>query len=561
MLRAFWTWDPVSSGTFRAFDEPFAYKNNKWFFDKSVWQKMLRTMSGCGFNAIVLANTHPFPFMVDLAKYPEAKVIDDATLGEYQRMHHWIFETALDYDIAPYILFFSIYYPSALLEARGIRPEDTFAPTDFALEYTHHCVRTLLETYTELSGIFADASENITGGREQFLQQAVVDALDVMRPDAALYLRGWHGDPSGFVTQIKRRANRPINYSVKYTYEHLVDSSPDPAFAQWVEAAGGPSVAAEFWISNFEPWTSFSFDTVEGILANLEELGCGGFSLHPLSVYEWPHTSDTLFKHQWQRDLVWYNVWGGNSVSQLLRAGQPKWLLRNQRLLPGFEAGSRIMELLALYFAGDKQNQWHPQFCSIRDYDGGQPHLLSIEDMLHLDELPVFWGRNWWEEITGDKVVHLAEYLRSGTPDDAYGPDEFIEELADLSEQAASAGEKGMRSASGERELPSLSRDAFCMGRLGGFYVERFRAALAHGRGDNIEAIEHLARGLGLFLEIRGVDSSHRGPFRVITGRSALVGDWTDVVKALEAELADATNGEFKRGAAYPLHRLASSSA
>lgn len=111
MLRAFWTWDPISTGTYRAFDEPYAYEHNKWFFDKSVWQKMFRAMSGCGLDAMILANTHPFPFMIDMSAYPDAKVVDDAAAGDYQEMHHWIFETAFDYGIAPYLLFFSIYYP------------------------------------------------------------------------------------------------------------------------------------------------------------------------------------------------------------------------------------------------------------------------------------------------------------------------------------------------------------------------------------------------------------------------------------------------------------------
>ena len=79
MLRALWTRDPVSSGTNNAFDEPYAYQNNKWFFDKIVWQKMFRTLSGCDFNALVLANTHPFPFILDLTDYPDARVIDGST--------------------------------------------------------------------------------------------------------------------------------------------------------------------------------------------------------------------------------------------------------------------------------------------------------------------------------------------------------------------------------------------------------------------------------------------------------------------------------------------------
>jgi hypothetical protein len=553
MMRAFWTWDPVSCTSYRAFDEPYAYRNNKWFFDKSVWQKMLRAMSGCGFDAVVLANTHPFPFMVDLEKFPEARVVDEAAFTEYQQMHHWIVETALDYDIAPYVLFFSIYMPDGLLKSRGIDPAAAAIPTDFSLEYTHYCVRRLLDEYPDIAGVFADASESMTEKREEFLQHAVVDALDAVRPDASLYLRGWGAEPEQLVSGVKRRGGRPIYYSVKYTYEHLVDPNPDPMFAKWVDAAGAENVAAEFWISNFEPWTSYSHETVDGILANLEEMNCRGFSLQPLSLYDWPKSSDTYFKYQFQRDLVWYSIWGGGGTGDLLRRGQPKWLVRNHRLLPGFEAGSRILELLALYFGGDKQNQWHPQFCSVRDSSGA--HLFSIEDMLHVDESPEFCGRDWWQEVTGDQVVHVAEHVKSGTPRDAYGPDELIEELADLAEQAAGAGDKGMRSASGERELPSFARDAFCMGRLGEFYVERLRAALAHARGDDPEALDHMARAIGIFKEIRSVDSSHRGPFRVITGRCAIVGDWTGTVKALEAEYADASAGDFKRGSEYLVHK------
>ncbi|MCX8053468.1 MAG: hypothetical protein N3B12_06640 [Armatimonadetes bacterium] len=564
MLRAFWTWLPFASGTYRAFDEPFAYAHNRWFFDKSIWQRMFRTMNSCGFNAVVFANTHPFPFMVDLPAYPDARVISEEDLRGYQQMCHWIFETAIEYDMAPFLLFFSIYFPVPMLESRGIDPAEASKPTDLAFEYTHYCVRELLATYPELAGVFADASEAVYqptdlpgySSRTRFLQQAVVDSVDAVRPDAALYLRGWCGSAKDFVSGIKRRAGRPLVFSVKYTYEHLVDPNPDPVFREWVEFAGAPNVAAELWISNFEPWTSFSYDTAEGILDNLKDLGCVGFSIHPLSLYEWPRTSDTGFRYQFQRDLVWYSVWGGAGFDRLLNQGQPKWLLRNQKLIHGFQAASRIMELLALYFAGDKQNQWHPQFCSIRDYDGAPPHLFSIEDMLHLDDQPVFNGRDWWHEITGDKVVHLAEYVESGTPGDAYGPEELIEELTDLAEQAVSAGETGMRSASGEKELPSFARDAFCMGRLGEFYVERLRAALAHARGEDAEALEHMSRALGLYRDIRSVDRFHRAPFRVITGRCALICDWIDVIHALESEYEDASKGEFKLGINYPIGAL-----
>lgn len=551
MLRAFWTWDPVSAGTYRAFDEPYAFEHNRWFFDKSVWQKMFRSMSGCGFDAMVLANTHPFPFMVDMTPYPDAKVVDDAAAGEYQEMHHWVLETARDYEIAPYLLFHTIYYPAPMIKAQDIRPNDIAQPTDLAVEYTNYCVRTLLATYPELAGIMADVGRGLQADAATgFIQQAIVEAADAVRPDAPLYLRGWQGDPNELIRAVRRRAHHRIVYCASYTGGGIVDESPDAGFSAWVDAAGAENVSAEVATANLEPWTSFSYDTAEGIAANIEELGCDGFVLHPLSLYEWPHCSDAYFKYQWQRDLVWYSVWGGTNARQLIREGQPKWLVRNQKLLPGFQAGSRILELLALYFAGDKHGNWRPQFCSIGS------NLLSIQDMLNLHDMPEFSGLNWWTEVTGDTVVRLADYVKSGTAEDAYGPEELIEELTDLCEQAISAGEKGMRSASGEKELPSFARDVFCMGRLGEFYIERLRAGLSHARGDHEEAVEHMTRALGFYREICALDSSHRTfPLRLRAENGVWLMDWADTVKALEAELEDAANGAFKSGERYAIRR------
>lgn len=529
MQRAFWTWDPVWSGKHQAFDESVMYQQNKWFFDKSVWQKMFRAMAGCGFNSMILANTHPFPFMVDLPNYPGAAVIGEEELRDYQRMHHWIFETALDYELAPYLCFFSGYSPDRLAESKVSSSE----PTDLALEYTHHCVRELLSTYTDLAGIVVDAADINAQHRAGFVQQAVVDALEAVRPDAALYLR-LSDDNDPLASGLKRRGDRPLHYSVKYSGEYLVDANPDRVLTRLVEAVGAERVTAEIKASNFQPWTSFSFETAEGVMENITDLGCEGLSLAPLSRSMWPKSSDAYFKYQFQRDLVWYSVWGGSGVERLLGQGLPKWLLRNHRLIPGFQAGSRVLELLSLYFDPGKSGRWLPQFCSVVRDDAGTHSLLTIEDMLRATGDS---GEAWWTDVTGDRVVGLVEYLESGTPEDAYGPDELIEELTDLSEQALAAGEKGMRSASGEKELPSFARDAFCMGRLGEFYVERIKAALAHGRGDKAEALDHMSRALGLYREIKSVDGSHRTPHRTALGSDAVSLDFLDIVKALESEL------------------------
>lgn len=524
MLRAFWTYDPI----------PDRRDDDKWFFDKSVWQKMFRTMNTCQFNAMFFSAAEVLPCMIGLSVCPDDNLIDEAAADGYQQMYHWIFQNALDYDIAPYLVLNPLRVPS---DADPV-------------EYIRHCMAALLDTYTELSGIVLEgdaAPQNI-----KLIQQAVVDVLDAARPDAALIIRAGGVDADFITSSLTRRGNRKIGYCVKYTSDHLVDHNNDEAFARWVDAVDGENIIAEFGFANFEPWTCFSFDTITNILSNLTEAGCLGLAPLPLSPGQWPHVSDSFFKYQWQRDLIWYSAWGGMGIEQLKRQNRPKWLIRNFRLISGFEAASRIIELLTLYFAGDRTSAWRPQYCSVETERG--PHLMSLSDMLQPGGLSEYSGRDWWEEITGDPAIHLGEYILKGAPENTYGPEELIEELTDLAGLAVAAGEKGLRSASGEKELPSFSRDALCMGRLGEFYVERIRGALSHAREENAEAAEHVARALGLYRELVDIDSTHREPFAPAWRQTTICGSWEPILNVLEREYADVQKGVFKSGRDYPIN-------
>lgn len=510
MHRAFWTFAPATDG-----------RDDKWFFDKSVWQKMFRTMTGSGFNRLFFFNAHPYATMIDISAYPDEKIVDDDAAVDYRQMYHWILEAALDYDIAPYLAF----------DADG---------SD--LDFTRRCMRTLLDDYPMLRGLVICGLDGLSA--IDLAQRGMVDVLDSVRPDAALYLQS--GANSEDITRITRRGNRKIGYLVKYTHDHFVDENPDEQFTRWIDKVGADNVIAEFEFANFEPWTSFSFDTAGGALANLESL-----ALKPLSPNQWPQVSDTFFKYQWQRDLVWYSVWGGSSIEKLKKQGSPKWLARNPGLIIGFEAASRILEILSLYFAGDRTSAFRPQYSSLDSANG--PHLMSIADILRPEDISEYSGRDWWQEITGDPVVYLGEYIHRGSPENTYGPEELIEEVSDLSSLAVAAGEKGMRSASGEKELPGFARDAFCMGRLGEFYVERLRAALSHARCEDAEAAEHTARALGLYRELAAVDSTHRDKFTLHWRHSSAEGGWQSIIDALERECADVSKGDFKPGSEYPI--------
>lgn len=551
MRRLFWTWNPVASVEFRPFDEPHMLHHNEWLFDRQVWHDMFGRMADCGFDGMVFANTHPFPYMIEYDRFPQARMLGDSALRQYQDAYRWIFRTAGQYGIQVYLLFFSIHYPEPLLDYLGVYDKDAYRVDDFAIDYTRYCVEKTLETYPDLGGIMGDASENIHQHRGVFLRQAVVEPFERLAAGKSLILRGWWSDRNEFRREITDKSRIPVTLSVKYTWEHLVHSDPDPLFMEWVHDFGGPSVMAEFWISNFEPLTSYAYSTVEGILRNLRGLGCAGFSMHPLSMYEWPFTSDRCWKYQFDRDFSWYCAWG--ECPDALPATH-KSLIADDAVRQGLEAASNILILSALYFAGDRQNQWHPQFCSVRYPDGVR--LLTVHDMARLPELKCQWGKGTWEAFdsldwmtafTGRPTMHFHDYDPSNA--EAYGPDDFANDMDSLADRAWAIA--SVHLAANESSVQScLLRNAIACALIGRFWAERVRAATAHVLGDRFLALDHMRKALDWCRQLEALESLHREPFRVLTGRCALSCTWKDVRDALEQELSDYRNGITDRS--YP---------
>lgn len=549
MIKAFWTWNPVCSGEFRRFDEPYMLQNNSWLWNRRVWTDMFQRMAEFGFNSMVFANTHPFPFMIDYQRFPEARMLDESELARYQKAYHWIFNEGKRFGIDTYLLFFSVYYPEPMLDHLGVYDRAAYAVTDLSLDYTSYCVRELLRAYPELAGIIGEASENISGSKPAFIKPAIVEPFKEEAAGKKLILRGWWSDINEFKSMADE-SGLDITFSVKYTWEHLVHPNPDPLFTDWLNTVGAQNVMAEFWISNIEPFTCFAYSTVRGILDNLTNKGCTGFSLHPLSIYEWPFTSDHCWEYQFERDASYYCAWGESDVLP----EEQRVLVEDEQVRLGLEAASQILQLAALYFAGDRQNQWRPQFCSVRHSDGVR--LLTIPDMCNLRGQVTPWGGGMWPAFdcldwrttfTGQPTMHWEDFDPSNT--EAYGPVQFIEEMDELASQA----EIAVALASEKYNSPTqqcLLNHASAKALLGRFWAERGRAGLAHISGDHTLAAEHIQHALGFFRELEALEATHKNSFRTLTGRCTHANNWDSPRLALEQELADYRNGIF--GKVYP---------
>ena len=568
-----WQWNPVSCVGPRSYDERHMARQNEWFFDRALMRRYFESMRAAGLNTWVLANTHPFPFMVDLKEYPDASELSAAELGRYQAHYHWLFETARGFGVQPFVLFHTCYVPDRLAEARNIRPTKAFAPPQVAYEYTRCCVRRLCETYPELAGVHAEASENMHPDRRAaFAREAIVGGIHESGRRPVLFFRGWVSDPAAMRANVLDAYRGECFFTVKYTWEFLIGAQPDPEFLRWTDACGPGRVLPEFWISNYQPFGCHDVELAAALRRRIRELGCPGWTSHPMDLYGAPFVQGADRNVlQLDRDRDWFatlsGAWADGASDAAARFGS-----NAAELAPAMRAASRPSQQISFYMTGNKQNFLQPQLLAAV---GGEGRCAYLQTAHFWSELPGrtdgAYGR-WMAQLEGRKVLYPTE---AGA---GYGLRDLIAEL----DQLEAAWREPPAQAPRDHDVYlAWRRDLIAQHLMARAWVERARAMLARFQGASLEkgrkkgsdplrsrgltpfsangatlgvsneaARPHLESSLSLVRrvpEALGTD----GPYRLLVGRHTFVIYWHELVAALEKELADW--GTAREDRAYPV--------
>jgi len=496
-------------------------QNDAWFFDRDLMSRYFDALLASGINTWVLANTHPFPFMVDMSAYPDAVVLSEDELARYQAHYHWLFDTALSKGLYCFVLFHTCYVPDAFGLKHGIKPEHSYEPPPLAYEYTRYCVRQLCDTYPELTGIYGEASENVhTDLRGAFANKAIVAAIHGSKHRPILFFRGWISDPAGMKANVMDAYEGECFFNVKYTWEHLVDPKPDPEFMRWVDTCGADRVMGEFWISNFQPFGCHDTELAAGIRDQLHSLGCPGFTSHPMDLYGAPFVQSNPEVLQIERDYDWYSTLAGTSES-------------DQHNIP-VKVAARPLVRASCFMTGNKQNFNQPQLLAIvAQTEERQAETQTFDYWYKLPmRTEASFGR-WVEQLLGTTSRY------PGETEGDFGLPELIAELNELETQWIDMSEDDH-----DPVTSAWRRDVQAQHEMARAWVARARAVDAHDRGDTSATADGLRQSLDHVRKVP-VILDFDGPYRLLIGRHTFVIRWSELIDALAAELADFEAGRL----------------
>ena len=206
--------------------------------DLKFWKAFLDKMAENRFNALTLWNLHPFPYMINLKKFPEACPFTDKEMKEWQHFWHNLFQMAKDRGIKTYIIDWNIFVSPEFAKSHGVAqyclPEmagkEYYGKGDYSplvQEYNRECVTELINEYPELAGIGVSQNERMEGVDEQTWQNWIVDtyfdAMDKANHKIEFIMRA-HTHPAPELTRkaIEDNAYRlgTVWVPVKFNWSH-----------------------------------------------------------------------------------------------------------------------------------------------------------------------------------------------------------------------------------------------------------------------------------------------------------------------------------------------------
>lgn len=209
-----------------------------WWFDKGYWTKLFSDMERRHLNALLLTHPHPYPALVELPQYPEARYFPPHLLSKYQEMFKWIVEEGRRHGIKLYFLTWNICLPPSFASAHNL-PEFG-ADTPLTREYTRSAVAQLFRSYPDI-GLVTMAAETPPGCWD-FVEDVIVKGLKESGANPPLIFWTWCSYPWEAQRILKSYPNARLMHYLQY--EQFFLPKADPRIKRFSEECGGVPMIA-----------------------------------------------------------------------------------------------------------------------------------------------------------------------------------------------------------------------------------------------------------------------------------------------------------------------------
>ncbi|MCC6729383.1 MAG: hypothetical protein IT208_08590 [Chthonomonadales bacterium] len=210
-----------------------------WWFDRDHWRRRFEALQAQRLNALAMLHPHPYPALVDLPAYPEARYLAPDELARCRDMFRWILAEGRRHGVRVYLLTWNIWVPPGFALAHAL-PESG-ADTPLVRAYTRAAVAALFRDFPDLAGLITMAAETPPGCVD-FVVDAVCRGMRESGTSAELIFWSWCSYPED--SRRVRRAYPRARLMHYLQYEQFFSRRADPRIGRFSRAcADAPMVA------------------------------------------------------------------------------------------------------------------------------------------------------------------------------------------------------------------------------------------------------------------------------------------------------------------------------
>ncbi len=357
---------------------PIVKSQFPWFYDKPLWIKTLDFLAENRLNFISFWNAHPFPFFVNLDRYPQARMISDEELERNEKLLGWLSSEADKRNVWLMFQFYNVYVPEDFAKARGAEEGDQdiefshgYAvlrkPTPWAAEYTRYAVKEFVQKYPSL-GLYVCLGEALHQDQSEWMDDVILAGVKESGKHPPVILRNWalHDDLQILKNAVSSYDN--LHTEMKQNEEMYAVPEPDPANIRWIQHSPSHIINVHL-MGNLKPfrWAPPSF--IQETAKDQQEMGAKGVQVYPLWVWYWPYSADRNRLLQIDRDWLWYAAWGRYAWNAKRPHEQERqyWAEKIAEkygegsaldILGAYEAAGRVMPIVPRMFWFKGWNHW-----------------------------------------------------------------------------------------------------------------------------------------------------------------------------------------------------------